>query len=484
MPSPPSPAARRFGGASVVFLALAAAAPLTVVTAVVPGAYADSGLLALPLLFVAPGLLLLTFTAGHTAMIRRLPGAGALYTFVARGLGRPAGVGVAWLALLSYNALQIGLYGVVGAAAAPLLAVPWWAAAGACWLVVAVCGMLGLHRTAWLPAVLVLGSVVVIAGYAAANLLDPAGGRITWAALEPVHLADVSRPVLGLLLVAAAFAFVGVETTAAYAADVRDPRRATARAAVLAVLFLTVLYAVAGWAMTVAAGPDRIVAASAGRGSELAFDLAAERLAPWAVTAGRVSVVAGLLAAMLSLHFIVTRYVMALGREHVLSAGLARPRPASLTQSLAAGLVIGVCAAFGQDPVVSLGRRLAVGGGLGILLLLLATSLAALLFLNRHPAGEGFWRRFAAPGLSTVGFGALAYLAYLNFPDLIAVAGGIVLLGLLYGLVLRFARPVVYAGIGLGGAAVVVAPSPSAVVLPQPRTPGAHRPERINRLAG
>ncbi|BCJ52635.1 hypothetical protein Asp14428_41100 [Actinoplanes sp. NBRC 14428] len=83
-----------------------------------------------------------------------------------------------------------------------------------------------------------------------------------------------------------------------------------------------------------------------------------------------------------------------------------------------------------------------------------------------------------------MGFGALAYLAYLNFPDLIAVAGGIVLLGLLYGLVLRFARPVVYAGIGLGGAAVVVAPSPSAVVLPQPRTPGAHRPERINRLAG
>jgi hypothetical protein len=41
---------------------------------------------------------------------------------------------------------------------------------------------------------------------------------------------------------------------------------------------------------------------------------------------------------------------------------------------------------------------------------------------------------------------------------------------------LRGARPVVYAGIGLGGTAVVVSPN-----VPQQRTPGAHRPERTHR---
>jgi hypothetical protein len=49
-------------------------------------------------------------------------------------------------------------------------------------------------------------------------------------------------------------------------------------------------------------------------------------------------------------------------------------------------------------------------------------------------------------------------------------------LGMLYAVVLRGARPVVYAGVGLGGTAVVVSPN-----IPQQRVPGAHRPERLNR---
>ncbi|OJF14034.1 APC family permease [Couchioplanes caeruleus] len=481
MPPPPV-AARRLGGASVACFALAAATPLTVVTAVVPGAYADSGLPGLPLLFAAVGIVLLLFMVGCTGMIRRLPGPGALYSFVARGLGRPAGVGAAWLALLSYNALQVGLYGVVGAAVAPLVGAPWWTVAAACWCVVALCGMLlRPSSTARLLAVPVCGGIVLIAGYAGANLLEPGVGGVAWAALHPGQLGEVSRPVLGLLLVVAAFTFVGFETTVAYAEDVRRPRSATARAAVGSVLILTLLYATASWAMAAATGPGRIGAAAAARGPELAFDLAATRTPSWAVPLGRVLVVAGLLAAMLALHHTVVRYLVALGRDRVLSAGLAAWRPASLTQSLTAGLIIGGCVLFDR-PVVALGNRLAVGGGLGVLLLLAVTSLAALVFLNRHPDGEGIWRRFVAPGVSTVLLGALAYLAYLSFPELILAAAGTALLGALYGLVLRFARPVVYAGIGLGGAAVVVAPA--AVAVPRPRSPGAHRPERVNRLAG
>jgi hypothetical protein len=121
--------------------------------------------------------------------------------------------------------------------------------------------------------------------------------------------------------------------------------------------------------------------------------------------------------------------------------------------------------------------------------LLLATALAALLHLNRVPNGEGAWGRFLAPILSTVALGTLCYLAFWNIPSLLGVppesalvwlvpaglatAGGA---GLVHGVLLRGARPVVYAGIGQGGNAVVVTPN-----VPRPRDPGAHRPERVNR---
>lgn len=481
MPGPGINGAMSPRPAPLLPFALATATPLAIITITVPAAYAEGGPIALPLLFLGIGVLLLLAVPGYARMAHRLPHAGALYCFIARGLGRPFGVGAGWLALLSYNALQIGLYGLVGAAAAPLVELPWWTVALACWVVVAALGLVRVEVTAWALTGLVLAEIVVIAVYALANALDPAGGPVT-AALDPAHL-DVPSPALGVLLVLVALAFVGFETTAAYSEEIR-PRRLIGRAAALSVLVLTLLYAAATWAMTVATGPDRIAAEAAARGPELIFDLAAARLTPWAVTAGRVVAVTGLLAAMLALHHTVVRYLVALSRERVLPAGLSRVRPASLTQSLTAGLVIAGGVLTGLQPVALLGQRLAIGGGLGVLLLLAGASLATLLFLNREPQGEGFLRRFLAPGVSTVAFGALTYLAYQDFRELMVVSAAALVLGVAYGVVLRFARPVLYAGIGFGGRAVVVTPPP--VPVPRPRTPGAHRPDRVNReeLAG
>jgi len=489
----------RLGTAGVLFFALAAATPLTVVAAIIPAAYAG-GLLLVPLGFLALGLILLVFSAGYTAMIRRAPTAGPLYSVVVRGLGRPLGVGAAWVALLSYNALQIGLYGAVGAAAEPLLTsrfgvtVPWWQIALGCWAVVALLGLVRVEVAGWLLAVLVLAETAVIVGFSAADLLDPAGGRI---AVSPPDLSHLDRPALGLLLIGAALAFVGFETAAAYGEEARRPRRAIGRATYLAVLALALLYAGAAWALSVGTGSANVAALSAGRGPELLFDLAAARLAPWAVTLGRVLLLTGTVAAMIALHHTIARYLLALGRDRVLPGWLVRtarhtraPRAASLTQTVLAGVVIGGYAVF--SPHKPLPGWLGVAGGIGVLLLLAAVSLAALLFLNRAPDGENAWRRFLAPGLATIAFGTLGYLAVVNLAELLGVRPGdpltrilpgafglAVLFGIGYGLVLRKTRPIVYAGIGLGGTAVVV--SPTSAPVPKQRTPGAHRPERINR---
>jgi hypothetical protein len=151
-------------------------------------------------------------------------------------------------------------------------------------------------------------------------------------------------------------------------------------------------------------------------------------------------------------------------------------------------VAIGAAYLSGVDAPGVLARRLAAWGGLGVLILLLATSLSALLHLNRVPNGEGTWARFVAPILSTVSLGTLCYLAFRNLPALLSVRtadnliwivpgalGAVALVGVLHAWMLRGTRPAVYAGIGQGGVPIVVTPH-----IPRPRGPGAHRPERVD----
>jgi amino acid transporter len=501
--TPPEPshtlAPGRLGAAAVTFFALAATAPIAVLISVVPAAYATGGGALVPLSFVALGVILVLFSAGYAAMANRAPFAGAMYTYVARGLGRPAGAGAAWLALACYQAIQLGLYGLVGAAAAPLLrswfdvSADWWLVAAGCWLVVALCGTIRAEIAGGLIALLVLVEVAVAAGFATANVLDPAGGQLAVESLVP---STVDLPALGLLLAVGVLAFAGFETTGPYAEEAIRPRRDPGLATYATVAVFAILLAAASWSLSAAAGPDRITDLSRSRGSELLFELAGARLAPWAVTLGRLVLLTGLVAAILALHQAMSRYLFALGRERVLPAGLGRtsrrthaPRAASLTQTAVTALFLAAAATNVADASVT-GRRLMIAGGLGLLVLLILTSLAALLHLNRVPNGEGAFTRFVAPVLSTVALGAVAYLAFRDLALLLGVPGGSALrwivpaalavvagLGVLHALVLRGARPVIYAGIGQGGIPVVITPT-APPSLPEPLGPRRPLDER------
>jgi amino acid transporter len=359
---------------------------------------------------------------------------------------------------------------------------------------VAICGTWRIAVVTGLLVVLAVAEAAVIGGYAAADVISPASEGVTTGSIVPARLSVIDRPVLGILLAFAVLAFVGLETAGTYAEEAGRPRRDTGRAAFLAVALFTVLLAGGAWSLAVAAGPDRVGLLAQQFGQELVFTLAADRLAPWAITLGRAVLLAGLVAAMIALHQAFSRYLYALGREQIFPRGLGlaarrtgAPRSASLTQSVIVAVALGAAyLAKLNDPAV-LARRLAALGGLGILVLLLATSVAALLHLNRVPNGEGTWARFVAPILSTVTLGVLCYLAFRDLPALLGVRpadnliwivpgslGAVALVGFLHAWMLRGTRPVAYAGIGQGGAPVVITPT-----VPKPREPGAHRPERI-----
>lgn len=445
MSAPGGPVVGRLGGVAPGVLAISVAAPQAVAGAGAAGVAAVVGL----------GGFLLVFAFAYAALARRIPEAGGLYAGVARGLGRPFGLGATWLGLAAYHAVQAGLYGVVGAVAAPLVEAPWWVVAGGCWLAVAVAGLLPVRVAAALVGLVVLAEAVVVGWRTSVHLR--AAGLPGWSVWQP----DVSRPELGVLLLAGALAFVGFETVAAYGSEARRAG-AVPRAAYGSIVVLTLLFG----------------AVAVGTGA----------LPGWTATPVRWLLVAGLAAGALAVQLAVVRLLAALGRERVFPAGLSGLRVASLVQSAASGLILGAFVVLRTDPAGGWAARLGVAGGLGVLVLLLGVGLAALFLLNRQPAGEGLVRRLVAPLISVVGFGTLVWLGAVHHGFLLVAATAPVLVGLAHAAALRMTQPVVYAGIGLGGRVVVVAPDPAAAiaaieppVVAHPRMPGAHRPERITR---
>src|SRR5450631_1644690 len=78
------------------------------------------------------GLVLLVFAVGFVTMTPYVKEAGAFFAYVTLGLGKRVGVGTALVALVSYTAIQVGIYGYFGWAVNDLVThyggptLPWW----------------------------------------------------------------------------------------------------------------------------------------------------------------------------------------------------------------------------------------------------------------------------------------------------------------------------------------------------------------------
>ncbi|MEU8263923.1 APC family permease [Micromonospora sp. NPDC048999] len=469
----------RLGVPSVIFFVLSAAAPLTVVAGLITTGYAVTGVTGIPLAFLAVAVVLTLFAVGYVAMARRLTNAGAFYAYIARGLGRPGGVGAAWVALIAYNALQVGLYGAIGAAAEPVLdrlfggSPAWWVVALVAWALVAVLGVLRVDVNALVLAVLLLAEITVILVFDLGQVTHPAGGSVSFANLSPGNLLV---PGFGAVLVLATTGFTGFESAVVFSEESKDPRRTVPMATYLSVAIIAGLYAFSAWTMTVATGPDRIIEESQEQSTGLIFSLAGAHFGNTAVAIGEALFLTSLLAAMISFHNTTARYAFALGRERVLPALFGRtspltgaPRVASLAQSALGLVVIALYAVAGWDPLVQLFFWCGTGGGFGVLLLITATAVAVIAFFARTRTEETLWRRAIAPALAAIALIAVIVVAVDNFAVLLGVAPDsplrwviptvypvAALLGLLWGLVLRRSRPDVYARIGLGAQSAVV----------------------------
>ncbi|MBF9134779.1 APC family permease [Plantactinospora sp. S1510] len=464
----------RLGTIHLVFFTVAASAPLTVLGGGVTTMYAVSGNVGAALSYVLLAVILAVFAVGYAAMSRFVSTAGAFYSYIAGGLGRAGGVCGSFIALAAYNAIQIGLYGLFGAVVGDFMTTrfgveqAWWVWALVGLLVVGVLGILQVDLNATVLAVLLLLECLAVVVFDVVSLGNPAGGSVSLAGLDPGNLFAAG---LGAVLALGIASFTGFESGAIYSEEVKDPRRTVARATYIAVAFTGGFYALSAWALTVATGPENVQTASAGAGPGVVFGTLAEHAGTTVADVAYLLFVTSVLAALLSFHNGVARYLFALGRERVLPPYLSRtgvrtgaPVAGSLTQSVLALVVVFAFVATDRDPVVDLFTWLSGVSAVGVVLLMTLTSAAVVGFFRRRPEAEvNTWQRLVAPALATVLLFAVLVVLVVNFDALLApdnprylawllpavtlVAG---LAGFAWGLILRSRRPAVYAAVGQG----------------------------------
>ncbi|MEW9532582.1 APC family permease [Microbispora sp. NPDC049125] len=467
----------RLGIPSVVFFVISAAAPLMVVAGSVPTAYAVTSVIGVPFAFLLLGAIFALFAVGYVTMARHVVNAGAFYAYAAQGLGRTQGVATAWVAVLAYNALQLGLYGIIGSAVEPLLAdwfgvsPAWWVIALVAWAVVGVLGLLRVDINSRILSVLLVSEIAVVLLFDIGDLFHAAPGGISFEGFTP---GSLFVPGVGAALATVVAGFAGFESSVVFAEESKDRNRTVPIATYLGITIIAVLYAISAWAQTVPTGPGGIVKAATEQGPVLIFNQASANLGSTFSTIGSVLFVTSSIACMIAFHNTTARYIFALGRENVLpsvfgrtSARTAAPIAGSVLQTVLGLIVIVIYAISGADPVTKLFFTFGGFGGLGLLILLTVTSIAVIVFFTRNPSGETAWRTRIAPALSIVALCVIIALTLLNFDTVLGVAPDAairwilpsifivaIVFGVVWARVLKSIKPEVYANIGLGAQAV------------------------------
>ncbi len=196
------------------------------------------------------GVVLVLFSVGYAEMSRHVHNAGAFYAYISRGLGGTAGASAALVALVAYNALQVGIYGILGFEVSGLLAtyadleVAWWIPALLALLAVGALGWLKIDVNARVLGVLLLIEVVLVVVFDIAAVADPGAQGLSLHAFDPDTLTGAG---VGTALCFCIAAFLGFEQAPVYAEETSRPHVLVPRVMFLAVGGVAVFFALSSW---------------------------------------------------------------------------------------------------------------------------------------------------------------------------------------------------------------------------------------------
>lgn len=408
--APPSLRTGTLGTSDIAFFVVSAAAPLTVMAGVAPIAISLGGVGA-PAGYLLAGITLAVFAIGFTAMSRHVTGGGAFYSYIAQGLGRPAGIGAALLAMVGYNGMEIGVYGLLGSATQDTVHslfgadVPWLPVSLVGLALIWYGGFRSIDFGAKVLGVLLVAETGILILLAGGVLLKGGAHGLSLASFAP---GNVLVPGTAAVLAFAFAAFTGFESTVIYRREARDPDRTVPRATYIAVAFLGLFYAFTVWIAIQSFGDAAVVKAAGDDPANLFFTAITTFVGGWAADLMHVFIVTSVIASLLAFHNAINRYALALADEGVLPRSLARIHPkhrspyvAGLAQTvLGAVVVLGFWAA-GADPYDQLLLWVNTPGMLGLMALQLLAALAVPFFFRRITHQEGVLRTVIAPVAAT-----------------------------------------------------------------------------------
>ncbi|MBX8827350.1 APC family permease [Ochrobactrum sp. SFR4] len=420
---------RGIGTVDIVFMVVAAVAPLGAAAIVVPTVFAQSGSIASPLYFIAAAAILCLFSVGFTLMSRYIQNAGAFYTYIQAGLGKMMGSGAASLALVSYLILMIGLYAYIGVASAAAastylsLIIPWWIWSFAFIGIVAFLGYRDIELSAKVLGVVLVLEVLAIFIVNFAIIFHGGAEGLSTAPLN-VEKTMSGAPGLGLLF--AFYAFLGFETIAVFRSEARDPDRAIPRATYAAVIFMGGLYAFSAWSQAVGIGVSKFLEIASADPAVVLPNLASQYVGTTMKDLIEVLLVTSFFACVLSFHNVVARYQFTLARGGLLPRALGTvheshrsPSLSSLTVTVISFTILGALTVARLDPVTDIYTWFSGSATLGLVVLMTLTSLSVVVFHQREKMKDSIWSATVAPILSLIGLCTVLYLMVQNLEMLV-----------------------------------------------------------------
>ncbi|EUC20693.1 APC family permease [Paraburkholderia hospita] len=459
------------GLAGIVFMVIATNGPLTALVGALPTTIAVGNGAGAPAVIVGLGLLYLLFSVGFTAMSRHVKNAGAFYAYIANGLGRPMGVASAFTAIVAYGALQLALLAMMGFFLSQALQdyfnihLSWWVSALITCAVIQYAGFKNIEVSGRILGILMVAEILVMLVFDTAVVSHGGGPQgLSFASFEPKTFMG---PGFGAAVVFIIAYYTGFETTAIYAEEARDPTRTIPRATYAAILIITAFYALSSWAVVAAYGPSQVTAIAQKDPGNFWLAIATTFAGKWLADSISILMITSLLAALISFHNTISRYVFSLAREQLLWQQFAKthktqqtPYVASFVQSIVTVVILVLFGMSGWDPLLVVMTITAFVSSIGIVAVQALTGFSVVCFFWRDHRGVSIWQRLIAPLLSALGLLACLVLMLVNrdlltggidtpvirsLPwDVLAIG----VAGFVVAVWCKFKKPVVYSNLG------------------------------------
>jgi amino acid transporter len=410
----------------VMFMVIATAAPMTVILAIVPLAFAFGNGIGTPGMFLVAAITLAFFAVGYTRAVPFVQNAGAFYAYITQGLNGAVGLVAAYTAVICYTSLAAATSGAMAFFSHDTFArlfsidLPWeaWAAI---WLaIVAFFGYRRITVTARVLAVALTAEVLLLLILDVGILADQGVSSLSLQSLAP---DNVFSGTVGVAVIFAFTSYIGFESTAVYAEETVEPTRAIPRATYGALAIVGLFYVFTTWCLLAGGGFDAAPGLAAENPGGYVFGMSDSYLSGFWTDVLSVLIVTSFFAVVLAFHNVASRYIYALARDGVLPTPLGRTHPkwgspyvAGMTQMTFLVLIVAGFAIAGLDPLLTLATAMTGFGAVGLLALMSVTSVAIGTLFWHH--GMKGWAYTVCPAIAALGLAAATVLSLTNYSSL------------------------------------------------------------------